>query len=161
MGGTPSIQRTVERSPTRASDTRTSGAPSQARAAKRRASGRAAAKRRAARRRGGRRMGGGPRKRYATWLRGVMKHSAVARLAVPAVLVGLDAASRLALPAALLALSRGLADVAVVASFGSVLASMTRGLLLGYWTERAVIEIWRRTLDAARGQFPATLELRD
>ncbi len=82
-------------------------------------------------------------------------------MAIPALIVGLDVASRLALPAALLALSRGLADVAVVASFGSALASMARGLLLGYWTERIVVEIWRRTLDAARRQIPATLEMRD
>ena len=90
-----------------------------------------------------------------------MKHSAVARVAIPAAIVGLDAASRLALPAALLGLSRGLADMAVVASFGSAAASMARGLLLGYWTERAIVRVWGRTVDAARGQLPATLEIRE
>jgi ABC-type multidrug transport system fused ATPase/permease subunit len=94
-------------------------------------------------------------------VRGVTKHSGVAGVAVPTALVLLDAASRLALPAALLALSRGHADAAVLASFGSAAASGVRGVLLGYWTERAVVHLWRRTVDAARGQLPAALRVRE
>ncbi len=83
-----------------------------------------------------------------------MEHSRGAHLGLAGALVLLEIVGRLALPAALLALSRGLADVAVVASLASAGATAARGVLLGRATERAVLRRWRETLDAAR-RMPA------
>jgi len=90
-----------------------------------------------------------------------MKHSAAVRVAVPTGLVLLDLLARLALPAAALALSHGLADAALVAALASALASCVRSVLLGWWTERAIVGTWRRVVDAARGQVPAALKIRE
>jgi ABC-type multidrug transport system fused ATPase/permease subunit len=89
-----------------------------------------------------------------------MKYSRAARVTVPTALVLLDVAGRLALPAALLALAHGLADAAVVASLTSAVAAGGRSLLLGWWTERAIVSTWRRVVLAARGQPPAALRIR-
>ncbi len=90
-----------------------------------------------------------------------MKHSGAVRVAVPTALVALDLAARLALPAALLALTHRLANTAAVAALASAGASGARSLLLGWWTERAIVALWRRAVDAARGQLPAALKIRE
>ena len=90
-----------------------------------------------------------------------MKHSGVSRVTVPAALVLLDLVGRLSLPAALLALTHGRADVAVGASLSSAAASAARSVLVGWWTERAVVRTWRRAIEAARGQLPAALKVRE
>jgi len=90
-----------------------------------------------------------------------MKHSAAVRVAVPTALVLLDLAARVALPAALLALTHRLANVAAVAALGSAVASGGRSVLLGWWTERNIVALWTRAVEAARGQLPAALKIRE
>ena len=94
-------------------------------------------------------------------LRAFMKHSGAARVTVPTALVLLDLAGRLALPAALLSLTHGLADVAIAAALASAAAGGGRSVLLGWWTERSIVQTWRRVVDAARGQPLATLRVRE
>jgi ABC-type multidrug transport system fused ATPase/permease subunit len=90
-----------------------------------------------------------------------MKHSGAARVTVSTALVLLDLAGRLALPAALLALTHGLADAAFAAALGSAAAGGARSVLLGWWTERSLVQTWRRVVEAARAQPPATLKVRE
>ncbi len=89
-----------------------------------------------------------------------MTPSRAASAAVSTGLVLLDVAARLALPAALLAFAHGLADAAVAASLASAVAAGGRSLLLGWWTERAIVRTWRRVVEAARRQPPAALRIR-
>lgn len=74
--------------------------------------------------------------------------------------VALDLISRLSLPAALLALAHGRAASAVAASAAVTVASWLRSLLFGWSMERALVDNFRRLVEAATRTSPPALKNR-